>query len=302
MRAFSWFLLMIVAALAAIALFTYPAWLLLNPSFGFPFHRIGDRIAMLALAAGLFLLARRLKLTDRAALGYGLAPRPFLREAGAGLALGVASMLAVVGIMTALGLIDWSRGAGTSAAGWAGIVAQRLGSGIAVALIEETFLRGAMFTAIGRESGARWAVLLTSIIYALSHFIASYHIPDEQVTPWSGLTELAGSFHELADPAGIADAFLALLAVGVVLATIRAVTGNIALCLGLHAGWVWVMLVAHETAAPLTGAPLGFLLSRHDGFVGWLVLAWTLAIGPVLVRIAAQRSQPPAGGRLSQPV
>jgi membrane protease YdiL (CAAX protease family) len=289
MRAFSWFLVMIVAALAAIALLTYPAWLLLHPHFGFPFHRIGDRIAMLALLVGLVMLARRLDLKDRASLGYGLPRGAFLREAALGLGLGVASMLAIVGIMSALGLLDFGRAAATPASGWARILAERLGSGLAVALIEETFLRGAMFTAIARESGARLAIVLTSLIYAISHFIAAYHIPDDQVNAWSGMAQLAGSFHAFAEPAAMVDAFLALAAVGVVLAAIRSVTGNIALCLGLHAGWVWVMLVTHETTAPLRGAALGFLLSQHDGFVGWLVLGWTALIGPLLVRIAAAR-------------
>jgi hypothetical protein len=154
-----------------------------------------------------------------------------------------------------------------------------------------------MFTAIERESGATTAIVLTSIIYSLSHFIASYHIEASQVTPWSGLVQLEGSFRAFAEPLGMADAFLCLLAVGVVLASIRAITGNIATCMGLHAGWVWVMLVTHETSTAVTGAPLGFLLSRPDGtwagagFIGWLVLGWTVLIGPVLVWLARARKE-----------
>jgi small-conductance mechanosensitive channel len=64
-----------------------------------------------------------------------------------------------------------------------------------------------------------------------------------------------------------------------VLGTIRATTGNIAACIGLHAVWVWVMLVIHEMSRPLRAVPLSFLLSRFDGFVGWLVLAWTILLG-----------------------
>jgi uncharacterized protein len=216
MRAFSWFLLLIVAALAGVALFTYPAWLLLHPHFDFPFHRIGDRIAMLVLLVGLYLIAGRLKLADRASLGYGLAGKLFVREMLRGLALGVITMLMIVGIMSLLGLLDWTKAETTSVAGWLGIIALRLGSGLAVAFIEETFLRGALFTAIERESGALTAIVLTSILYSLSHFIASYHIEAAQVTPWSGLTQLEGSFRALAEPLGIADAFLCLFAVGVV--------------------------------------------------------------------------------------
>ena len=49
--------------------------------------------------------------------------------------------------------------------------------------------------------------------------------------------------------------------------------------LGLHAGWVWVMLVAHELTQPVNASPLRFLLSQFDGFVGWLVMAWTILMG-----------------------
>jgi len=290
MRSFAWFLGLTALALAAIAVFAYPAWTLLHPFFDFPFHRVGERIGMLALLAGFLLVARRLRLADRASLGYGLPRRAFLRETSLGLALGVASMLAVVGLMTALGLLDWRPAAGLTGMDLLRLVALRAGSGFAVAFIEETFLRGAMHTAIERESGTRLAVLLTALFYAATHFFASYHIAPGQVTARSGLELLAGTLHSWAQPAGIADAFLALLAVGVVLGMVRAATGNIAACIGLHAGWVWVMLVAHELTRPRSEAPLGFLLSRFDGFVGWLVLAWTAVLAVPLWRFYSRRT------------
>jgi uncharacterized protein len=282
MRAFAWFLLLFAAALAAIALGSYPAWLLLHPHFDFPFHRIGERVGMLALLVGFVAVARRLGLADRASLGYGLPRQRFLRELGVGLALGVLTMGAVVGVMAALGLLDWSRAGAFTAGALAKLIVVRALSGLAVALIEETFLRGAMYTGIARQSGARVAVLLTALVYAATHFFASYHIAAAQVTPWSGVALLEGTLHAFANPVAILDAFAALFAVGVVLGLVRAVTGNIAACIGLHAGWVWVMLVVHELSAARPGAALGFLLSRFDGFVGWLVvmacaaMAWPL--------------------------
>jgi hypothetical protein len=77
----------------------------------------------------------------------------------------------------------------------------------------------------------------------------------------------------------------------VVLAIIRAVTGNIAACLGLHAGWVWVMLVTHQLSTPVRGEPLSFLLSGFDGFVGWLVLGWTILLGVGLHELYSRRTQ-----------
>jgi membrane protease YdiL (CAAX protease family) len=291
MRAFATFLLLIAAALAVVALLAYPAWLLLYPHFDFPFHRIGERLGMLALLAGFILIARRLGLADRASLGYG-APRPlFVREMLVGLALGVLTMLAIVAAMSALGLLDWSRAAPVGAGALAQLLLARLASGLAVAFIEETFLRGAMYTAIERESGAVSAVLLTALLYAATHFFGKARIAPQDVMAWSGLALLGESLKSFAHFGGIVDAFLALFGVGVVLALVRRASGNIAGCLGLHAGWVWVMLVAHELTTPRRAAPLGFLLSRFDGFVGWLVLAATLVMAVPLWRFYVARAK-----------
>lgn len=290
MRALAWFLALCVVALATIPAFTYPAWLLLHPHFDFPFHRIGERIAMLALLVGFVLIARRLGLADRASLGYGAPRRQFLREMGLALVIGVTTMLAVVGLMTVLGLLDWSPAQAVVGAKLAKVVAQGLLSGLAVAFIEETFLRGAMLTAIQRESGNTLALVSTSILYSVTHFIGKFHIAADQVTPHSGVDLLAGFLQTFGHPLAIVDAFLCLFAVGVVLAAVRIATGNIAASLGLHAGWVWVMLVVHEMSRPQESSPLRFLLSRFNGFVGWLVLAWTAALGWVLWNFYSRRA------------
>jgi uncharacterized protein len=290
MRALLWFLGLMALALLAIAAFTYPAWLLLHPHFDFPFHRIGERIGMLALLLGFIAVARHLGLADRASLGYGLPRRAFVRELAVGLVLGVATMVALVGLMSLLGLLDWRPAAAVGTGTLARIIVSRLLSGLAVGFIEETFLRGAMQTAITRQSGTRTAVIATALIFAATHFFASFHIAPAQVTPHSGVTLLAGTLQAFAHPGAIADAFLALTAVGVVLALVRAATGNIAACIGLHAGWVWVILVAHELTRPDRTAPLNFLLSRFDGFVGWLVFLWTVLLTYPLWRWYRARS------------
>ncbi len=279
MRAFAWFLLLIAFSLACMAVFSYPAWLLLHPHFSFPFHRIGERIGMLGFLVGFLLIARRLRLADRASLGFGAPRGVYLREFSLALALGALTMTAVVISMSMLGLLDWHHAATLRTGELAGLIAKRLLSGIAVGLIEETALRGAMFTGIQRESGTLLAVVLTSLVFSATHFLGVFHIPPAAVTPWSGAALLAGSLRAFDHPLAIADAFLCLTAVGVVLAMVRSITGNTAASMGLHAGWVWVMLVVHGLAQPDHTAALRFLLSRHDGFTGWLVLAWTVPLG-----------------------
>ncbi|HWF98390.1 MAG TPA: CPBP family glutamic-type intramembrane protease [Steroidobacteraceae bacterium] len=279
MRAFAWFLLLIAASLAAMAAFTYPAWLLLHPYFDFPFHRIGERIGMLAFLLGFVLVARRLRLADRTSLGFGAPRGIYLRELCIGLALGVITMSAVAASMMALGLLDLRKAAAYGGGALAALIAKRLASGLAVGLIEETALRGAMYAGIERESGTTVAIVLTSVVYAWTHFLGSYHIPTAQLSAWSGVALLHGTLQSFDHPLGIADALLCLTAVGAVLALVRSITGNTAAGMGLHAGWVWVMLVVHELSQPNRASPLAFLLSRHDGFTGWLVLGWTVVLG-----------------------
>jgi membrane protease YdiL (CAAX protease family) len=290
MRTFFWFLGLLLAGFAAMALFAYPAWLLLHPHFNFPFHRIAGRVGMLALLIGFVGVARRLGLADRASLGYGVARRVFIREFFLALALGVLLMFLVVAVMLALGLRSWQPDVELTATALAAAALQALGSALAVALIEETFLRGALFSGVARESGTGRAILLTAVLYAATHFIARYRIPAELVVPASGLAMVRGSLQAFAAPLSIGDAFLALFAVGVLLAAIRAATGNIAACIGLHAGWVWVMLLVRATSLPDTARRMSFLLSGFDGFVGWLVLAWTLVIGWPLYQFYLRRS------------
>ncbi len=289
MKALTWFLGLIAAGLAAIALFAYPAWLLVTPALDVPFHRVANRIGMLALLAGFILVARRLGLADRASLGYALPRRAFLAEAGIGIALGIATMLPVIALLFAIGLREPKGPA--SSAHLAAMVLAGLGSGLVVALIEETFLRGAMYAGIARQSGARMAVLATALIYAATHFIGRYKIPAAEVDAWSGLVLLGGALRSLAHPLGIADAFLCLTGVGVLLGLVRHHTGSIAACIGLHAGWVCVIAVTRELSMRHPGHAYDALVSSYDGVIGWLVLAWIPVIGWALVRFYARRGR-----------
>ncbi len=91
----------------------------------------------------------------------------------------------------------------------------------------------------------------------------------------------------------MADAYICLFVVGVVLATVRMRTGNIAASLGLHAGWVWVITFVRETSVADPANPLHGLLSHFDGVVGWLVCGWTVLVGLVLNRFYRSRVSRP---------
>lgn len=280
MRSFAIFLGLIALALAGIAVFTWPAWLLLQ-SLGVEvkFHRVASRIAMLTFLAGFLFVARRLKATDRASLGYALPARAFFAELAKAFVLGAALMLPVLATMVLLDMRELKSGLDLGAADWGRLILVACLTGLVVAFIEETALRGVMHSAIARESGATVAIVLVSLVYAATHFFAKTRIPAEEVGPGSGLVMLSGLLESFANPLGILDAFLCLVMVGVLLGVTRQLTGNVAACIGLHAAWVAIIAVVRETSARRESGPVAWLMSDYDGFIGWMVLAWTFVIG-----------------------
>ena len=286
MRSFAIYLGLIALGFAGIALLGYPDWLLVSPLLDNPkFSRVASRVGMLVLLVGFVFVARRLRVADRQSLGFGLPGGTFVRETAVAVLIGTLLMLPVVATMALLDMREIKPGIEFGASMVLKLALVGLASGLVVALIEETFLRGAMQTAITRESGAAIAIALTSVLYAAFHFVAGkYRVAPEDVHFGSGLDMLAKVLESFSNPLGILDSFLCLAAVGVLLGLIRWLTGNIAACIGLHAGWVMVIFVVRETSIPNAESGAAWLMGEYDGFIGWMVLGWTLVIGWILHR------------------
>jgi hypothetical protein len=238
----------------------------------FPLHRVFNRVAMLVFLLGTWLVFRRQGLANRAALGYAVQPRVFFGGMATGLAVGIALMLGVCVLLMALQVRTVRPEYSASLAAVLHAIPSALLAGFAVGLIEETFFRGAMLSALARQG--RWvsAIVLTSLLYALVHFVGEkVRIPAESVNWLSGWVILGRYFSAFAEPARIFDAALALFFVGVLLALVRRASGHIGGCIGLHAGFVAVIALFRELTAPVFDGPWSFLVSRFDGLVGYLV-------------------------------
>ncbi len=279
MRAFLLFCGLTIVSLLIAALVTYPAWLAVGLVSIEPVHRVMHRVAMLVAITGFVLLARHLRIADRSSLGYGL-PRPaFLRQLGLGLAIGTLLLLPLVGLLLGLGLRASKPGLEADLGTLLAAVGQGIATGLAVAFIEETFFRGAMQTAISRESGHRVAIWLPSLLYASMHFLGGrLRIAPEEVSWATGFQVLANLLEKYRDPLALADSFAALLAVGLLLAVVRQRTGSIGASIGLHAGWVCVITVLRTITVRNDDAALAWLVGSYDGVIGWLACLWTLGI------------------------
>lgn len=273
MRAAGWFLLAIGGTLLAAALFAWPVFQLAHALWpDFAFHRVITRFWQLLMLAGIALCIWRLGLRGRVDWGWGAPRARFLREATLGLAAGVATMLPIAVALAALAIREWQPA--LELAPLAGEIAAGALTGLAVALLEETFFRGLMYRGIERESGATAAIAITALVYAAVHFLGRTQIPSDQLGWGSGLALLAGALERFAAPLAIADAFVTLLVVGLVLGSVRRLTGSIAACIGLHMGWVWVIQSTLDLTVLDPGARQAWLVSDYDGFTGWLVAAW----------------------------
>ncbi len=298
MRTLAYFVAMIVGTLLLASLLVYPVFqltLAVNPEW--PFHKVASRLWLMLVLAATGLLGRRLALS-RTDWGYGVPAPAFRRELLRGFAAGLVSMLPVAAMLIALGTRPLVS---VTTARFVHLVVSGLLSGLAVGVIEETLFRGllqgAVMRDIGRRAGARFAgLLLVSAFYSALHFLARITIPATEVTPASGLHLLSAVANDFVHFGRIADAFLALTAVGLLLSLTRLYTGSIALAIGLHAGWVLVMRVAVGVTARPMDAPTAWLASQSDGFTGWLVFAWTLAIVGTLLALGRVPGLPSRAG------
>jgi uncharacterized protein len=282
LRAFAWFLGAILLAGLLSALLAYPAYEVTSSFANFAFHRVASRIAMLLLAAELVWVCRHLQLTAKRDFGYGLPWRRFVRLALLWGAIGAASagVGAIFLLATHLRIMD--PGFTPGAASFMRIFAVGLGSGITVALIEETVMRGAMHTAIERESGPWSAALLTAPLFAALHFFAKASMAPEELGWGSGFDLLQRSFAPWGHPSLVFDSFLSWLAVGLILSLTRVLTGNIAVAIGLHAGWVVVLRMLQEATRGGNAPAYAFWVGRFDGLLGYWLLPWAVCIAGAL--------------------
>jgi CAAX protease family protein len=282
MRALAWFLGAILLAGLISALIAYPAYELTSSFAPWAFHRVAGRVAMLLLAAELVWLCRHLNLKRKSDFGYGLPRRRFLTVSLAWGAVGLATAGVGAGFLLATHLRIVRPDFVPAAWSFARIFGIGLLSGVAVALIEETVMRGAMHTAIERESGPWAAALLTAPLFAVLHFTAKSRIAPEDIGWGSGFDLLLRSFSPLGSPSLVFDSFLSWLIVGLILSLTRVLTGNIAVAIGLHAGWVVVLRMLQEATTSGEAPAYAFWVGRFDGLLGYWLVPWGVCIAAAL--------------------
>lgn len=273
MPMFFTFLAYLGVALLLTALLYFPVFQLVSIFWEVRPDRVFYRLAMIIAIIGFWPFLRWRELHQRDALGYAPGTRDFLKIFSRGVAIGILILLFTAVLLLAFGarvpVPGLLRYGDLAAALFTGML-----SGILVALIEETFFRGALQTGMRRHSSLLTTVICINLLYAALHFTRPPISPDSTAVDWqSGWTMLTGMLHQFGDFGGIADSFAALFVAGLLLSLIRENTGNIALCAGIHAGWVLTIRVTREVTDAAHDAPTAWMIGSYDNITGWAATA-----------------------------
>ncbi|MDC0435350.1 CPBP family intramembrane metalloprotease [bacterium] len=266
-------------ALISGAAISYPVYEFLSNWMELDFERVANRCVLIAAILFFVALCKKINFSAGCDLGYSTDKRQFYTDIVKGIGLGVLIMstIAVGLLITNNRIIDtiW----GLSALNIISILASGLISGLMIALLEETLFRGAMLSAIRRESTAFIAITVTSFFYALVHFIQPEIQLDSNSLDWtSGFVLLKYALANLANVSQIADSLIALFLAGVLLSIVRLRTNRIAICIGIHAGWVLVIQVTKRITDSNSDSEFAFLTGSYDNVTGYLAAVFLIFI------------------------
>ncbi len=279
-------------ALLSGAAISYPLHAFLANWFELDFDRVASRSVLIVAIIIFIALYRKLGFGSWQDIGYSTDKKQFFRDLAKGIGFGILIMSPViVGLLITQNRIidmDWE----VSLLNVLKLVITALVSGLIIAVLEETLFRGAMLGAIKKHSSAIFAVVVTSLFYALVHFIQPNIELDSETLNWtSGFVLLKNALPGLANIPLIIDSLIALFLAGTLLAIVRIGTNRIALCIGIHAGWVITIKIFKRVTDTNVHSDYAFLTGSYDKVIGYLAAACIAIFIALLLNIKIQKAQ-----------
>jgi membrane protease YdiL (CAAX protease family) len=164
---------------------------------------------------------------------------------------------------------------------WAGI-GDVVGASVVVPPVEELFFRGLILGILLRSGRRILALLFTSALFSILHFLKTPEDPIGTVNWTSGFISMAHAFDQFREPMLVAAGFTTLFLLGWILADARIRTKSLWLPIGLHAGWIFASGLFNKVARGQTAALpwlgknlLIGIVPLSLGLLTWLLLrAW----------------------------
>ena len=241
-----------------------------------PFHRYLDRSFLIAALVGIWPLMRALGTVSLAELGI-VPPYEQMRKLFGGLSMGLISLSVVAVLEIVTGHRPLSQT--LTAAHLVKVFISALLTAVAIGTLEEVLFRGAIFGWLRHVLQWPVALVISSMIFAVFHFLARADIPGP-VTWDSGFILLPRLF----DFHGFIPGFLSLTLIGAILAYAYQATGNLYFSVGLHIGWIMVLKIYLGVTTQSAAATTSFWGTERtwDGWLTFLALVVTLAVFKLL--------------------
>jgi membrane protease YdiL (CAAX protease family) len=224
-----------------------------------PYSRVFDRVILVVLVVLLYRKRREFNLSKI----FGIInPKGHWRLFALGLALSVGASALMLPFFIFSGDLSWNI---REVSHYLTRVPKVLLGAIITAFLEEFIFRGILFGELRNKLKQHWAILVTTLIYAMVHFIApnkGWEFPGYSLTV--GFEYLGVVVSGILNPQHFLP-FIGLCFVGLVLIRAYVVTGSLVLSVGLHAGWILaVKSVFHLTAlSPEVPSGLSPLATRY---------------------------------------
>lgn len=246
-----------------------------------PYSRVFDRVALVVAVALVWLLRRNFRLQTLAPYYRDWRARGEWRRLLLGAGLALVTAVAALPWVVASGQLAWRPdGSATE------LLLLALGfvpAALLISVVEESFFRVLVFGKLREAWPTVAAALAASAFYAVLHFVS----PDKDFhySGWSfavGFEYLGAMGRQFLKP-GVPAGVVGLLLVGSVLCYALVRSGSLALCIGLHSGWVLAAKMTLHVArrAPGIEFPSGagrrnFLVTRPECWATILVCAVVL--------------------------
>lgn len=241
-----------------------------------PFHRFVHRSLLGLALLGIWPLLKSMGAASLREAGL-VKPAGQWGKLGYGFLFGLVSLAVVAGWALASGARHFNPT--TSPAHLGGRVLGIALTAVVVAVLEEILFRGAVFGSLRKIFHWVFALVLSSILYAIVHFMEPVETTGA-VTWLSGLELLPRMLRGFVNLHAIIPGFFNLTLAGALLGLAYQRTGNLYFSIGLHAGWIFWLKSYSTLTADVAGASTWWWGTSRliNGWFALPVLAATLLI------------------------
>ena len=146
-----------------------------------------------------------------------------------------------------------------------------------ISTVEESYFRGIMIRGGSNIVEALLIIIFSSLIYSLFHFIKIPLIIDENIFWYTGLIELSNVFANFFKIISL-DSAITLFVFGILLGIVRVRHQSISYCIGIHAGFIFLIKTFKQNSSVNYNSTYNSFLSSHDQFTGNLATIWIILI------------------------